>query len=172
MGKKGENPTQSRYRIVGKPPYINSRAWKYLSFLGILRKQNQKKDFFMEKKIKIILPFALGILFIIFVVGFIGFSIQNKSSAASKTTNVLINKSQDYFAYKGNTGKDALSLLKEKADVKQDSSGLVISINGRATKSAKKEYWAFFVNGKMAEVGPADYKTNSQDLIEWRVKTY
>ena len=126
----------------------------------------------MEKKFKIILPFALGILFVTFVAVFIGFSLQNKSLVTSSTTNTTINKSQDYFAYKGKTGKDALSLLKEKTNIKQDPAGLVISINGREIKSAKKEYWAFFINGKMAEVGPADYKTNSQDLIEWRIKTY
>ena len=126
----------------------------------------------MQKKIKIIFPLALGVLFVIFVAAFNGFSSQNRSLVTRSTTNVLINKSQDYFVYQGKTGQDALALLKAKTNVKQDSSGLVVSINGRAAKSAKKEYWSFSVNGKMAEVGPADYKTNSQDLIEWRIKTY
>lgn len=78
----------------------------------------------------------------------------------------------DYILYKGKEGKDALSLLKETTTVEQDSSGLVISIKGRKADSAKHEYWAFYVNKKMASVGPADYKTRNEDVIEWKIDKY
>ena len=76
------------------------------------------------------------------------------------------------FSYKGEDGKDALAILKEKTTVEQSSSGLVISINNRKADEGKKEFWAFYVNGKMAEVGPADYITKKGDLIEWKIQKY
>ncbi len=76
------------------------------------------------------------------------------------------------FSYQGQNGKDALSILKAQAVVGQSASGLVVSINGRKANSAKHEYWAFYVNGKLAQVGPADYQTHSTDSIMWKISTY
>ena len=76
------------------------------------------------------------------------------------------------FTYKGKEGIDALNLLREETTIKQDNSGLVISINGREADSSNREYWSFYVNGKMASVGPADYITKDDDLIEWKIETY
>lgn len=78
----------------------------------------------------------------------------------------------DQISYRGEAGVDALTLLKEKATVRQDHSGLVTSINGRAAIPAKKEYWAFYVNGKLASVGPADYQTKDNDQIVWKIAQY
>lgn len=99
-----------------------------------------------------------------------GFSALNKNF--SNKTNIPSQTVQDKFSYKGQTGKDALALLKEKAEAKQDKSGLVVSINGREVMASKREYWAFYVNGKLASVGPADYKTKDSDIIEWRIEKY
>ena len=74
--------------------------------------------------------------------------------------------------YNGLAGKDALSLLKEKANVEISSSGLVSAINGRKADDSKHEYWAFYVNGKLASVGPAQYKTAGSDIILWKIETY
>lgn len=76
------------------------------------------------------------------------------------------------FSYKGQAEKDALTLLKEKTSVEQEKSGLVSSINSKKAESTKHEYWAFYVNGKMAEVGPSDYKTKDTDIIDWKIETY
>jgi hypothetical protein len=78
----------------------------------------------------------------------------------------------DIFRYPGKDGVDALSLLKEQVPIEQDTSGLVVSINHHKADNTKKEYWSFFVNGKMAEVGPADYITKNSDQIEWRIEIY
>ncbi|MBI2034714.1 MAG: DUF4430 domain-containing protein [Candidatus Levybacteria bacterium] len=86
------------------------------------------------------------------------------------TPTVAIN--QETFSYAGKNGADALTLLKEKAAVEQDASGLVISINNRKADSGNREYWAFYVNGALAPVGPADYKTKDTDKIEWKIETY
>lgn len=96
---------------------------------------------------------------------------QEKTSVVITPTPTLTQTS-DYFSYQGMEGKNALTLLKEKAEVEQDSSGLVVSINGRKAESSKREYWAFYVNGELAPVGPADYKTKERDKIEWKIEKY
>lgn len=79
---------------------------------------------------------------------------------------------KDTFSYKGEENKDALTLLKEKTVIEQNKSGLVISVDGRKAEDKNREYWSFYVNGKMANVGPADYKTTNTDLIEWKIEKY
>lgn len=79
---------------------------------------------------------------------------------------------KEIISYAGRAGVDALILLKEKAAVEQDASGLVVSINNRKADAGKREYWAFYVNGSLAPVGPAEYKTKDGDRIEWRIDKY
>lgn len=76
------------------------------------------------------------------------------------------------FKYKGEEGKDALSILKAKTSVELDRSGMVVSINGRAANSSNREYWTFYVNGEMASVGAGDYKTKSGDEVLWKIEKY
>lgn len=76
----------------------------------------------------------------------------------------------DRIEYKGQDGKTALELLKQKTEVitKQSSYGeYVDSINGLSGGSQGK-YWSFYVNGAMASVGAGDYTTKSSDVIEWK----
>lgn len=91
---------------------------------------------------------------------------EKKSSITSIASNV------DYVSYNGKDGIDALTILKEKTEMKQDASGLVFSINTRKADTKQQEYWAFYVNGKLSEVGPADYKTKNGDTIEWKIEKY
>ena len=71
-------------------------------------------------------------------------------------------------------GKTALEATKNATGgkVTLDNSGLVDSINGVKADSSKKEYWAFYVNGEYAKVGPADYKVRQGDTIEWKIETF
>lgn len=94
-----------------------------------------------------------------------------KTSVPPELTNA-ITADKETFSYKGEEGKDALTLLKEKTTVGQDASGLVSSINGRKAETAKREYWAFYVNKEMASVGPAEYQTKETDTIMWKIETY
>lgn len=98
-----------------------------------------------------------------------GLYFQNKIQL-QKSINVA--KASNYFSYKGEGGKTALEILKNKTKVEQNSTGLVVSISSRMAYSARREYWSFYVNGKMAEVGPADYNTKNGDLIEWKIEKY
>lgn len=121
-----------------------------------------------KNKLKLLI-IALALFVVVFNVLFALF-LQNKSQPEKqniKQEQVQILK--ESFSYKGEEGKDALTLLKEKAEVEQDTSGLVVSINGRKT-DVKKEFWAFYVNGEFAPVGPAEYQTKEKDLVEWKVE--
>lgn len=95
---------------------------------------------------------------------------SNRRQQAAKQE--IQNQQQDSLSYRGKEGRDALSLLKEQAVVAQEQSGLVTAINGRKADTAKREYWAFYVNSKMAEVGPLEYKTKDTDTIEWKIEKY
>lgn len=124
------------------------------------------------------LRLTIGIVLFVLVVniGLGTFLSQRKEAAqqaVKQTTVVSKVEKADTFSYKGEEGKDALFLLKQSAkSVEQNGTGLVIAINNRKADDIKKEYWAFYVNGKMAGVGPADYKTKDGDRIEWKIEHY
>lgn len=99
-------------------------------------------------------------------------NIQTQQQAVRGESSVNIAGSINEFSYKGQSGKNALSLLGEKAEISRDKSGMVASINGRVVDQSKHEFWAFFVNGKLASVGPADYITRATDIVEWKIQTY
>lgn len=130
----------------------------------------------MTSSRRIKLSLVSGFLFVIIIGGMLSFSPRNRTQTLQ--ANQEISKysetapRDDYFAYQGETGKDALTMLKELATIEQDRTGMVVGINGRKAEASKREYWSFYVNGKMAEVGPADYDTTEKDLIEWRIKRY
>ena len=48
----------------------------------------------------------------------------------------------------------------------------VTSINDRLADDSKHEFWAFYVNGKQAEVGAGSYIVKQGDTIEWKIETY
>jgi len=120
----------------------------------------------MKKTVAII-----GILVLIF------FGIQVFHPTANVSQNTISHPTQvatqtktTTFSYKGENGVDALTLLKKKTTVEQNKSGLVVSIKGN--KPTGHNYWAFYVNGKYAQVGPAQYKTKNSDVILWKVEKY
>lgn len=128
-----------------------------------------------EKRVK--LSLVSGVLFVLIIVVML-FSVGQKTQqqqTATKSPAVVAKQEQtaaDHLSYQGQTGKDALTLLKQTATVEQDPSGLVVSINGRKADNSKHEFWAFLVNGKEAQVGPAAYQTKDTDQIEWKIEKY
>lgn len=73
--------------------------------------------------------------------------------------------------YKGIDGKNALEILKSshKVETKTFSFGeMVQSIDGISSPST--HFWAFYVNGKQAEVGAGDYQTKPEDEISWKLE--
>lgn len=99
---------------------------------------------------------------------FLKFNKENQDLGLETSTQKGINS----FNYNGRFGIDALTLLKEKTEVEQDKTGMVVSINGRKANNEKREFWSFYVNGVQVNVGSADYITKSDDIIDWKIETY
>lgn len=72
-------------------------------------------------------------------------------------------------------GKTALNFLQETATITTQGTGknaFVISINKKAAETAEREYWSFYVNGKLANVGAGSYTLQPNDSIKWKLETY
>lgn len=118
---------------------------------------------------------AIFFILLAFVAGFAFLAIwarisvprQQITSSSPVSTTVA-----STISYKGEDGKDALTLLKNHASIVQNQSGLVVTINGRTANDSKHEFWEFVVNGKEAKVGPASYVTKPGDTIQWKIATY
>lgn len=118
------------------------------------------------------------LVFLIVVIGYLVFGYFYKNTATpsnspaptSKDSTILFS---DYFSYPGHTGRSALQLLKEKAQVvEEDSTGMVSNINGRKANKDAHEYWAFYIDGKQAMIGASEYQTKNGEKIEWRIEKY
>lgn len=114
------------------------------------------------KKILIAIVLVLAVFFVS------GLNTKQKGTINSQ----IVAPVSTEISYKGEAGKDALTILKQKFSVSQNTSGMVSIIGAKKADAAKHEYWAFYVNEKMANVGPADYKTADSDLIEWKIEKY
>jgi len=95
--------------------------------------------------------------------------IYHQSTLVNAITNAQHQLTQ--ISYHGHNGTDALTLLKQHANVatKRYSFGdLVTSINGSAGNGPK--YWTFYINGKQADIGAGSYKTKDSDVLMWRLQ--
>jgi uncharacterized protein DUF4430 len=110
------------------------------------------------------------IALILVVLAGVGLYVKDFSPSHSSETITPSVKQITTLTYKGENGKDALTLLKQHATIKQNHSGLVISIDG--TQPTGHNYWAFYINGKYASVGPASYKTKNSDTLFWKIEKY
>ena len=75
--------------------------------------------------------------------------------------------------YDGQTGKTAIELLKSHAAVETKAytgiGEMVVSIDGTKPKDSS-EFWAFYVDGKQAQVGADQYVTKDGEKIEWKLE--
>ncbi len=89
---------------------------------------------------------------------------------ASNDTGVV-----SYERHEVEKGKTALDLLQRTAKVTIKDSGpnaFVTAINGLQANDKDKKYWAFYVNGTLAEVGAGSYQLKNNDKIEWKLASY
>lgn len=120
------------------------------------------------KQLILLIP-ALGLIGagVFFLTG----SKANPPAQSSTQQTQPAEKQNQAIAYEGEIGKTALELLKTKYQVQTKASSygeLVTSIEGREGNGPK--YWAFYVNGKLADVGAGDYQTKTGDKIEWKLE--
>jgi glucose uptake protein GlcU len=118
-----------------------------------------------------------SLAFTVFIFGIVMIVSSNNPQKSVQSVKISVQPSQikpnlKYFSYQGQENIDALTLLKQITSLKMDNSGLVTSINGREAQARNKEFWAFYINGKMSQVGPAQYITKSTDKIEWKIENY
>ena len=76
---------------------------------------------------------------------------------------------QDFVKIEIQQGKTALDLLRKTSQVKTTGEGenaFVTEIDSKTASAVKKEFWAFYVNGKQAEVGAGSYLLKPQDKIK------
>ena len=123
----------------------------------------QKSKGFVEG-IGVVNIVAMAIVIILFGAGghFLGKNVSNTKTEKQVAAAQVV-------SYDGQDGKNALDILKEKADIKvQDSSigTFVLSING--TSNSEDHYWMFYVNDELSPFGADQYQTKGSDKIEWR----
>jgi len=128
----------------------------------------------MKNKLKILFP----VLIVIVIFGVFLIKPRNQTSLPPiintpvVTVSPTINPSADQFEYSGKDGVDALTLLKQKTLVQQDTTGMVISIASRKADNTQREFWSFYINGQTAQVGPTSYITKNNDIINWKIEKY
>ena len=78
-------------------------------------------------------------------------------------------------SHKIEKGLTALNLLAQTQSIESKGGGkdaFIVTINGRKADEKKKEFWAFYVNGKQAEVGAGSYQLQDGDTVLWKIETY
>jgi hypothetical protein len=63
-----------------------------------------------------------------------------------------------------------VNTVSNKINGKGDNA-FVSEINNYSTEN-KKEFWAFYINGKQATVGAGSYQLRNNDKIEWKIEKY
>lgn len=110
----------------------------------------------------------VAMIIVLAIFGFIGFFAAQKNDTNSKPAEQSVAAVQA-IAYDGENGKNALDLLKSKAEIQTQDSSIgvfVISING--ISNSEDHFWMFYVNGELAQVSADQYTTQNGDKIEWR----
>ncbi|HEY4160792.1 MAG TPA: DUF4430 domain-containing protein [Candidatus Saccharimonadales bacterium] len=108
---------------------------------------------------------------VIAALGFGGWAYIANSPSHKVATVVNAQHRITQLSYHGQTGQNALALLKKHAVVqtKHYSFGdLVTSIDGSTGVGPK--YWTFYINGKEAGVGAGSYATKSTDTLTWKLQ--
>ncbi len=97
-------------------------------------------------------------------------STTTNENGNANTNTVACAPSADGIAYTGQDGKNALELLQIDHRVDVTAEGFVNAIDGQ--KPGNRQFWAFYVNCKQADVGAKDYQTKGQDLIDWKLESF
>lgn len=98
-------------------------------------------------------------------------TVQTPSNSANQNTNTIACVAPaGSVSYTGQEGKNALELLQSGHQVDVTTEGFVNAID--ATKPGDRQFWAFYVNCKQAEVGAKDYQTKTSDVIYWKLESF
>lgn len=119
----------------------------------------------------------------VFILGLFGWGYMKSVGSPAPSVRVVVEKIPVEIKIdgeepiSGQVVKDstALDYLKANYEVQTLGEGVnayVVEINGRRASDTKKEFWSFYVNGKMADVGAGSYILKPDDRIEWKIENY
>ncbi len=100
---------------------------------------------------------------------------QNPSSSVRVLQKIELGQQNKFYEYTVQSRTTALDLLNKttRPEIQGQGTGAyVVAINNIKASVQKKQYWAFFVNGKLSEVGAGSYFIKPGDKIEWKIQTY
>jgi len=113
---------------------------------------------------------AFGLLIICAIAGIVVF--MTMRAPQHRYTPPISQQSNREVTYKGVPGKNALQLLQQKFSITtkhyEGMGDMVTGING-ITPDAK-HFWAFYVNGKLSQVGAEQYQTQPSDTLSWKIE--
>jgi hypothetical protein len=125
-------------------------------------------NFFRAKRVEIFV-----IVVIIASIGVV-FAFTRKPVSAPSISGTSVEQQIDYVSYDGQDGRNALDLLRvfHQVETKATSFGpQVVGIDGNHPDESNS-YWAFYVNGKLADKGADQYITSNNDKVEWKVEHF
>lgn len=136
----------------------------------VVQKVNSTVDVRVKSNNKIDLSVMniVAMIIVLAIFGFIGYFSAQKNNVNTDLNTQAVAAVQA-IAYDGEDGKNALDLLKSKAEIQTQDSSIgvfVISING--VSNSNDHFWMFYVNGELAQVSADQYTTKNGDKIEWR----
>ena len=127
------------------------------------------------------------ILVAIFSIGGAAYVVSDNDTAETPTESVVevvetqeaeptieISEDGTYVSYDGVEGETPLATMQGLTDVVTQSSDFgefVTTINGLEADSSS-QYWAFYVNGELANLGAGNFTAEAGDSIEWRLEEF
>lgn len=102
-------------------------------------------------------------------------STNNRTNKINVYEVINIDKLIKSIPYTVGNSATALELLQKTTTMTIQGEGInayITAINGRKADVSKKEYWAFYINGKLSSVGAGSYQLRPNDQIEWKIETY
>lgn len=103
---------------------------------------------------------------------------KQNNAPSFKADITVVNLDESLTDYKvKEEGLSALEALKKvtkgNLEVKgEGENAFVQSINGRNPDESSREYWAFYINDKLSEVGAGSYIIKNADKIKWKIERY
>jgi hypothetical protein len=88
---------------------------------------------------------------------------------------VALSDKKQKTTHRVKVGTTALQLLISTHSVikkGEKENTFVTSIDKREASPKDHEFWAFYINGKQAQVGAGSYILKNNDTIEWKIETY
>lgn len=134
----------------------------------------------MDKKSKIIIAIIVTVLVALGAGGaYFATQLSNKSqnqtnqNEPQQQTETKKEVGSTTVAYDGEEGRTALEILKGIKPVETKAytgiGEMVVGIDGVKPEDSS-EFWAFYVNGKQAQVGADQYVTKKGEKIEWKLE--